>query len=90
MMNQATNGLSVDDRDERFRVRFSVRNGERQMVEEVGPFWLQESEVFFRIRQIQMSLPPAWTVMAEGHGPRSRWRCWRSALPGRVGRTGRA
>lgn len=66
---------------ERFHVRFAVRNGARETVEEAGPFWLDEGEVFRRIRQIQMSLPPSWVVLAEGVGPRSRWRCWRRALP---------
>ena len=66
---------------ERFRVRFAVRNGQRETVEEAGPYWLDEGEVFRRIRQIQMSLPPSWVVLAEGVGPRSRWRCWRRSLP---------
>ncbi|MBM65636.1 MAG: hypothetical protein CMH55_05305 [Myxococcales bacterium] len=64
---------------ERFHVRFAVRNGQRETVEEAGPYWLDEGEVFRRIRQIQLSLPPSWVVLAEGVGPRSRWRCWRRA-----------
>ena len=78
--------IKRNDRDceERFRVRFAVRNGQRETVEEAGPYWLDEGEVFRRIRQIQMSLPPSWVVLAEGVGPRSRWRCWRRALPRKI------
>lgn len=80
-MEMARMDTTNEEPGERFRVRFAVRNSARQTVEEAGPYWLEEGEVFRRIRQIQVSLPPSWVVLAEGVGPRSRWRCWRRALP---------
>ena len=85
-MDQIKERNANRDAKERFRVRFAVRNGERETVEEAGPYWLDEGEVFRRIRQIQLSLPPSWVVLAEGVGPRSRWRCWRRAVPRQLAR----
>jgi hypothetical protein len=85
-MDQIKERNANRDAKERFRVRFAVRNGERETVEEAGPYWLDEGEVFRRIRQIQLSLPPSWVVLAEGVGPRSRWRCWRRAVSQQLAR----
>ena len=81
-MDQIKERNANRDAKERFRVRFAVRNGERETVEEAGPYWLDEGEVFRYVDSAE--LPPSWVVLAEGVGPRSRWRCWRRAVLGRL------